>query len=292
MKTKPSMLIAAACAAFVLAGFQKAQADVTANAELVLTITLNDIFLIEADDTGVSAFDVFAIEVADVGGNTNFFGGGSPANPPGAIGSHSESESILFAGFDIDDPSFNAFDVGLMPGDTIVITQSVEAVSSTFDTTFFSQIDSDVSISFDSFGNDDQRFLFDFDVQAKLTGEFDLSTMAGSALVLAQGTEIGGLAESTVVGDDNEFILFAGPNDNYYDFFSSTTTNAVVPVSETSQPLNIPVEFSPGDNQFTISFRSSLLVNSVSVVPEVSSGLLVGGIGLVAVAAAALRRRR
>lgn len=252
---------------------QQARADVTADAQLVLTITVNDVFLIEPDDTGISALD-FDIEISGVGVNTSLFGGGSPSNAPGALGTHSESEVVLFNGADVSAGDFNAFEVGLFPGDTIVITQNVEATATSPDSLFFSQVTSEISLSFDSFGGDDQRFLFDFDVAADLTGNFDL-TMPGSALALAQGDEILAVAESTVTGDPVDFILFSGELDNYYDIFELTSTLGSTSLNQSSTPLNIPVEFSPGDNQHTITFFSSLLVNaSTDAIPEPSSSLL------------------
>jgi hypothetical protein len=280
-----SVLTTAACGAIALGSSHQAQADVTAEAELVLTITINDIFLLNPDDTGTSALN-FDIELSDVGVNTNFFGGGAGSNDPGAIGSNSESETVFFNGIDVDG-DFNASDTELSEGDTIVITQSVMASASTPDTIFFSQVDSEFSLFFDSFGGPDQRFLFDFDVQATLTGEFDL-TMPGSALVNADGEEIYALAEATEGPVPTEFILFEGENQNYYDLFDSTTAETVTPISETSTTLNIPIEFSPGDNQQTITFRSSLVVNAVTEVPEPSSLALLGLGGLMI----ARRRRR
>ncbi|MEO0529546.1 MAG: hypothetical protein AAF266_03110 [Planctomycetota bacterium] len=269
------MLLAAACGTLLCLGVEHARAQSSAEAQVVFTITLNDILLIGADETSVSAYDEFAIEVFDAGANTAFFGGGSPNNPFGAVGSSSATEEVLFAGVDVEDPDFNAFDTGLFPGDTIVVTQNVETSALTPDAIFFAQIDSEVSLFFDSFGNEDQRFLFDFDVEADLVGEFDLGTTADSASVIAEGTEIVGFADSTVSGEPNEFILFAGENDRFYDIvsFTGTGTAGVIPVTGSGNPINVPIEFSPGDNQFEITFRSSLVVNARTGAADPDTGL-------------------
>ena len=283
---KHSVTTAALCGAVALTSAHQATAEVTSEAQVVLTITINDIFLLNPDDTGSSAIDGFEVILADIGTNTNLFTGGSPSNDPDAVGTATASETVFFNGIDING-DFIPSEVELDQGDTIVITQNVSATSFTLDTTYFGQVMSDVSLSFDSFGNDDQRYFFDFDVQATMTGEFDLS-MPGSALALAEGEEIYALADSTVPGDPVEFILFGTEEEDFYNFFESTTAETVTPFSETGTTLNIPVEFGPGEFQNTIAFRSSLLVNA-STVPEPSTGLLLAGLGL---AAAARRRRR
>ncbi|MGB0744237.1 MAG: hypothetical protein ACPGSB_06895, partial [Opitutales bacterium] len=219
--------------------------------------------------------------------NSTFFGGTTTL---GATGSNLESETVFFNGVDISNDDFITSDTSIGPGDTIVVTQNVQAtISSPGATTFFSQVQSEVTLSFDSFLNsDDERFLFDFDVQAELSGNFDLS-MPGSALALADGTEIFAQSDSTLTGDPDDFILFAGELDNYYEFFESTDSVTFTEFSDTSITLNIPVEFSPGDQLQSITFRSGLLVNAVTPIPEPSAGFfLVTAFGL----AASIRRRR
>lgn len=218
---------------------------------------------IDADESGFSAFNGEA-SFSDIGVNSSFFGGGSL----GATGSNFEAETVFFNGVNVADGDFSPVDHTIGPGDSIVVTQNVQATASSLDATFFSQVESEITPSFDSFLNsDDERFLFDFDVQAELSGEFDL-TMPGSALAIADGTEIFAESDSTVSGDPNEFILFGGDLANYYDFTESTNLVSLTSFNETGITLNIPVEFSPGDQQQSITFRSGLTVNAVTPIPE------------------------
>jgi hypothetical protein len=265
--TKRAIYTAALCGGLALSASQHASADVSAEGELVLTITLNDVFLINPDTTGSSALG-FDLEWSGIGVNSSFFGGGAPSNDPGAIGSNSESETVFFNGVDVSNGDFNALENTIGPGDTIVITQNVRASTSSLDSIFFSQVDSIIDLSFDSFGDDDQVFFFDFDVQASLTGEVAL-TMPGNAFVRGQGEQIIASAESTVDGPESEFILFFDANDDYYDLSGASSLLGTTPFSEDGATLNIPVEFAPGDNQQTISFRTSLLANAVIVIHTV-----------------------
>ncbi|MEO0476798.1 MAG: hypothetical protein AAF085_12650, partial [Planctomycetota bacterium] len=170
-----SATTAALCGAIALTSAHQTTADVTAEAEVVLTITINDIFVQNPDNTGFSAYD-FNASVSNVDSNSTFFGGPSPSNDPGSIGSSSQSEVVLFNGADISDGNFEPFAESIGPGDTITITQNVQATATSPDSLYFSQITSDISIGFDSFTDeDDQFFIFDISISAELTGEFDLT---------------------------------------------------------------------------------------------------------------------
>ncbi len=130
---------------------------------------------------------------------------------------------------------------------------------------------------------DTERFLYEFTVQATLTGDFEL-TMPGSGLAIAEGEEILAFSDTTLSGDSGEFGLFSDENDDYYNFFESTTQPGTTPFSATGSSVLIPVEFSNGDEFNTITFHSSLLVNAVTDIPEPGTGLLLAALSLIAIA--------
>lgn len=264
-----------------------AKAQNTADATLELTIRLDRITKTDTltnsttDAILENSSEVGDLIFEDFGPNGSVAFGGSPTNPVGSVGAATASEAILVNGLDpfIDDITEDTFGIG----DSFVSTMTVTSSAMTPGSVFFGQVNSENSLFFSSFLDETDRFTFHFEWAAVLTGDLD-NSLDGISLAFGDGTDVTALADSTVSGTPNEFLVAS-------DFFNLGTAwgvDGLLQVSEIDSG-SFDVAFDAGDSDLQISFRSGLIVNArVAAVPEPASGSLV----LAMLVPLAIRRRR
>jgi hypothetical protein len=259
-------------AAFAIAITSAATAaPITADATLELTFTLTDVTITDTL-TGATSSATFEtsteagdLRFEDIGPNGGTFTGEDPANPPGSVGAATASESILLNGLDpfVDDYDQDSFGIG----DSLVTTMSAFATAETPGSVFFGQVNSDNTLYFSVFGVETDRYTFHFDYSAVLTGSLDSTALPGVTLVLADGNEVSGAADTTLAGPPNEFVVAM-------DYFSLDTFNGsgiLLPLDEMDSG-SFEVAFDAGDDNLRITFLSQLLVNArPEAIPEPAS---------------------
>ena len=251
------------------------QAQNTADATLELTFTLTDVTITDTltGNTSPATFETTTqagdLMFEDIGPNGNTFAGGSSNNPPGSVGSASASEDILLNGLDpfVDDYDQDSFGIG----DSLVSTMNASASAETPGSVFFGQVSSENQLYFSVFGDDTDSYTFFFDYSAALTGTLDSSSLPGATLAIGDGDEVSGLADTTVAGPSNEFVVLT----DYFNLSLFNSSNVAVPIDQ-SDSGSFEVAFDPGDNDLSITFLSTLVVNArVDEVPEPTTGTLV-----------------
>lgn len=234
----------------------------TADATLELTFTLTGVTITDtlSNNTFPAIFETSEepgdLLFEDIGPNSSTFDGQSPNNPPGSIGSGSASEQVSLNGLDpfVDDYDMDSFGIG----DSLVLTMNAFASATTPWSVFFGQVSSENILFFSVFGSETDQYTFSFDYSAVLTGSLDSSALPGNTLVVSSGDEIVGAADSTVAGPESSFLVAA----DYFQLNEFNSTSSVESVSE-SVSGSFDVAFDPGDDQLSISFISSLVVNAV-----------------------------
>lgn len=264
----------------------QASAANTADAQLVLTFTLDDVIITDTltnhstSATFETSSEVGDLIFEDIGPNSWAPSGGAPANPVGSIGSASSSESVLFNGLDpfIDDYDQDSFGIG----DSVVLTMNVSASATTPGSIFFAQVASDIVLYFGVYGEETDQYTFRFTYDAQLTGTLDNTSLPGNVLAFGEGFNVNGHADSTVAGPPNDFEVFdALPDESYFFLGAFNAPNTFLPLNE-SDTNTFDVVFDPGDSSLSINFLSGLLVNATVEVPEPTSLglLLIGGLPL------------
>ncbi|MEM6334791.1 MAG: PEP-CTERM sorting domain-containing protein [Planctomycetota bacterium] len=253
-------------------------AGVSADGEVVVTITLTDIVITDTSDSSTRTPGEFDLEFIDV------FTGGSTASGslvPGD-GSGSGSQSATIAG--VDSEVFDIFEGDTFSiGDSVVITQNVSAMSNEPGVTFFGQVDSETNFYFETFLNPDDQASFFFDVTAELTGDLLAASPAGNALIIAEGKNVEASADSADIGDPTPFTLFGtkGDDDRFYDLFA--LENGSDGPADQSESTSFEVTFEPGENFFSITINTGVVANATLDVPEPASLALLS-VGLLAIA--------
>lgn len=252
-----------------------AAAQNTADASLKLTFTLTGVSITDTLTGSVSSATLETTSepgdliFEDIGPNGSKFTGEAPANPTGSIGSASAMESVLLNGLDpfVDDYDQDSFGIG----DSLVSTMTASASAQTPGSVFFGQVDSMNTLYFSVFGEDSDQYTFHFDYTALLTGALDSTALPGATLGFGDGDAVSGRADSTLAGPPHEFIVAA----DYFSLGAFNNGNILVPLNEMASG-SFDITFDAGDDDLSITFMSSLLVNAgVDAVPEPSSlGLL------------------
>lgn len=245
----------------MLSGSLAARAQNTADATLELTFTLTNVTITDtvANTSRVATFEtsneVGDLLFEDIGPNSSTFDGGSPNNPPGSVGSAFASEQVSLNGLDpfVDFYDQDSFGIG----DSLVLTMNVSASAETPGSVFFAQVAGDNTLFFSVFGSETDQFTFSFDYSAVLTGSLDSSFLPGTTLVTSSGDEVSGLADSTVSGPPNSFLV-------EFDYFQLNEFNSTDMFESVDRMASgsFDVAFDPGDDQLSITFLSSLLVNA------------------------------
>lgn len=267
-----------------------AHGQITAEATLEVTFTLTGVTITDTltNNTYPATFettsDVGDLIFEDIGPNTSTFDGGTTTNPPGSVGSGNASEDVSLNGLDpfVDFYDQDSFGIG----DSLVLTMNASASAETPGSVFLGQVASENILYFSVFTADTDQFTFSFDYSVVLSGALDSSAVPGTTLVVSSGDEVKGLAESTVVGPPNSFLVAS----NYFDLSEFNSTSGLVSVDEIASG-SFDVTFDPGDDQLSISFLSTLVVNArADAVPEPTSCSLLLGLAACCLARGGRRR--
>lgn len=216
----------------ILIATSAAQAQNTADATLELTITLTGVTITDTN-TGNSTSATFEttseagdLIFEDIGPNGSTFMGESPNNPPDSVGTASASESVLLNGLDpfVDDYDQDSFGIG----DSLVSTMTASASAETPGSVFFGQVASENVLYFSVFGTETDQYTFHFDYSAALSGSLDSSSLPGATLASGDGDEVSGLAESTLAGPPNDFVVAA----DYFSLGTFNNANTLIPLNE------------------------------------------------------------
>lgn len=270
MRTHWVLNCVAVCA-LALGAAHQASGQNTADATLVLTITLDDVLL--TDEVGNSSSATFEnstnpvgdLLFEDIGSGGGTTGGAASFSPPGSIGTHSASQITLLNGLDpeIDDIDNDSFDIG----DSLVATLTTSASATTPGSRFFAQANSENILSFSSYLDPADKLTFLFSYTAELMGTLDNSYAPGVSLALSTDNTVDAHVDSPDVGPPYDFNVAT----DHFQFFPINFGDSVLPVSESTSG-SFQVEFAPGDYGLSITFASSLVVNAeVEAVPEPST---------------------
>ena len=253
----------------------KAEAQNTADATLELTYTLTNVTITDTltNTTNQAVFQTTAgggggdLLFEDFGPNGSTIGAGSSMNPVGSVGSTAANETILVNGLDPfdDDIDINEDSFGI--GDSIVLTLGVSASAETPGSVFFAQVNSDNTLFFQSFGDPTEQLEFFFDYSAVLTGTLDSSPLPGTAIAVADNSEVSSTSRDFDTGDSNTVVVAT----DLFLFGVLSDDSLSVPLNDSASG-NFAIAFGPGDSDLTIDFQSELVVNArVNAVPEPNS---------------------
>ena len=256
----------------------------TADAQLVLTFTLDQVLLNGSAAQFETSDQAGDILFEDVGPNGNTSNGGRSGNPPGSIGGGSASISYSLNGIDPFVGNYDQDSFGI--GDSLVMTMNASASATTPGSLFFAQVTDEATLYFSTFGGPTDQFTFQFSYDAELTGTLDNTAFPGDvALALAQGNAIFAEVESPESGPGYSFDVFSGDDPPYFQFFDINSAGTQQNLNDTTNG-SFDVVFAPGDNGLSITFDTNLVVNA-EVIPEPGSLALLGLGGLLIA-----RRRR
>lgn len=256
----------------------------TADAQLVLTITLDDVLMNGSSATFDTSSEAGNIGFSDIGPNGYTIADGFSTNPPGSVGSANADISYSLNGIDPFEDDYDMDSFGI--GDSVVVTMNASASATTPGSIFYGQVNDQLTLYFESFASDTDQFTFSFSWEAHLTGNLDNTSAPGSVLALADGLDVGGEVQSPAFGNSYDFLVWDSDADGPY--FSLGQFNPSMTADTLDEMANgtFEVEFNPGDYDMTINFYSDLVVNATVDVPEPSS------LALLALGGLCLARRR
>lgn len=252
----------------------------TADAQLVLTITLDDVLMNGSSATFDTSFETGNIGFSDIGPNGFTLADGFSNNPPGSVGSANAAISYSLNGLDpfVDDYDMDSFGIG----DSVVVTMNASASATTPGSIFFAQVSEQLTLSFESFASDTDQFTFYFSWEAHLTGNLDNTSAPGSVLALADGLDVGGEVQSPAFGNPYDFLVWDSDVEGPYFSLGQFNASMTADTLDEMDSGTFEVEFNPGDYDMAINFYSDLVVNATVEVPEPSSLALLGLGGLIA----------
>ena len=248
-----------------------------ADVQVKITFTLTDILITNTDTNATRQAQVgLDYDLNNFGINSLEFAGEAGTNPPASVGDANASETVIAAGVDAFHDDVLSFD----PGDTIEITMDVFSAATTPGSTFFAQIDSDISLGYTLYdGGFNEQFSFFFDYEATIIGTLD-TALPGQTLAFGEGNNIR-ISE----GFADAYEVF--PFDPYFELGQFNFAGLLALDDATAEPFVIDIASGVEDVQ--IQFLSRSLVNATVAIPEpATASLLVAGMMLMLSA----RRRR